>query len=160
MKQAGIDPAAFRFVAQHLNHCATAVPNRNEYQEYYVCGVKRPVCRAENLSTSMCGLPWNLGNPTNPGTLRAFPGLSRDRFTCHMYFQYRNSVDPRLIGPNPMTQQNLRFACCRKFLLQRYQLHITALRWICLHFFTSPILQVYSDCCALWSDAVGTGTYL
>jgi len=24
---AGIEPAAFRFVAQHLNHCATAVPS-------------------------------------------------------------------------------------------------------------------------------------
>ena len=24
---AGIEPATFRFVAQHLNHCATAVPN-------------------------------------------------------------------------------------------------------------------------------------
>ena len=23
---AGIEPAAFRFLAQHLNHCATAVP--------------------------------------------------------------------------------------------------------------------------------------
>jgi len=23
---AGIEPATFRFVAQHLNHCATAVP--------------------------------------------------------------------------------------------------------------------------------------
>ena len=23
---AGIEPAVFRFVAQHLNHCATAVP--------------------------------------------------------------------------------------------------------------------------------------
>jgi len=28
---AGIEPATFRFVAQHLNHCATAVPS-----EYYV----------------------------------------------------------------------------------------------------------------------------
>ena len=26
MTTAGIEPAAFRFVAQHLNHCATAVP--------------------------------------------------------------------------------------------------------------------------------------
>jgi len=26
MKPAGIEPATFRFVAQHLNHCATAVP--------------------------------------------------------------------------------------------------------------------------------------
>jgi len=25
---AGIGPATFRFVAQHLNHCATAVPQR------------------------------------------------------------------------------------------------------------------------------------
>jgi len=27
MTPAGIKPATFRFVAQHLNHCATAVPN-------------------------------------------------------------------------------------------------------------------------------------
>ena len=26
---AGIEPATFRFVAQHLNHCATAVPSNN-----------------------------------------------------------------------------------------------------------------------------------
>jgi len=26
MKPAGIEPATLRFVAQHLNHCATAVP--------------------------------------------------------------------------------------------------------------------------------------
>jgi len=25
----GIEPATFRFVAQHLNHCATAVPHGN-----------------------------------------------------------------------------------------------------------------------------------
>jgi len=28
MTPAGIEPATFRFVAQHLNHCATAVPTR------------------------------------------------------------------------------------------------------------------------------------
>jgi len=27
MTPAGIEPATFRFVAQHLNHCAAAVPN-------------------------------------------------------------------------------------------------------------------------------------
>ena len=29
MTPAGIEPATFRFVAQHLNHRATAVPNNN-----------------------------------------------------------------------------------------------------------------------------------
>ena len=28
MTPAGIEPATFRFVAQHLNHCATAVPDQ------------------------------------------------------------------------------------------------------------------------------------
>ena len=29
MTPSGIEPATVRFVAQHLNHCATAVPIRN-----------------------------------------------------------------------------------------------------------------------------------
>ena len=39
MTPAGIEPATVRFVAQHLNHCGTVVPNRNEYREYFL-GVK------------------------------------------------------------------------------------------------------------------------
>jgi len=35
---AGIEPAAFGIVEQDLNHCATAVPKRNEYQEYFLGG--------------------------------------------------------------------------------------------------------------------------
>ena len=31
MTPAGIEPATFRFVAQHLNHCATAVPTYKVY---------------------------------------------------------------------------------------------------------------------------------
>jgi len=31
---AGIEPATFRFVTQHLNHCATAVPSTNEVKKY------------------------------------------------------------------------------------------------------------------------------
>jgi len=27
---AGIEPATYRFVAQHLNHCATAVPKKKK----------------------------------------------------------------------------------------------------------------------------------
>ena len=30
MTPAGIQQASFRFVAQHLNHCATAVPRGDE----------------------------------------------------------------------------------------------------------------------------------
>jgi len=38
----GIEPATFRFVAQHLNHCATAVPHASGI----VLSVSdRPVCR-------------------------------------------------------------------------------------------------------------------
>ena len=32
MTLAGIEPATFRFVAQHLNHCATAVPLFERYK--------------------------------------------------------------------------------------------------------------------------------
>ena len=33
MTTAGIEPATFRFVAQHLNHCGTAVPRLFELRE-------------------------------------------------------------------------------------------------------------------------------
>ena len=32
---AGIAPATFSFVAQHLNHCATAIPNKIMYIHIY-----------------------------------------------------------------------------------------------------------------------------
>ena len=32
----GIEPATFRFVAQHLNHCATAVPDAPMYEIYFI----------------------------------------------------------------------------------------------------------------------------
>ena len=37
MTPAGIEPATFRFVAQHLNHCATAVPELKGPTIYNVC---------------------------------------------------------------------------------------------------------------------------
>jgi len=40
MTPAGIEPATFRFVAQHLNHCVTAVPLRNTTIFYYFSGFK------------------------------------------------------------------------------------------------------------------------
>ena len=35
MTPAGIEPATFRFVAQHLNHCATAVPYYMWYKSVF-----------------------------------------------------------------------------------------------------------------------------
>ena len=37
MTPSGIEPATFRFVAQHLNHCATAVPINYTYIKIIVC---------------------------------------------------------------------------------------------------------------------------
>ena len=38
LTQAGVEPATFRFVAQHLNHCATAVPSGYDtYVFVFVC---------------------------------------------------------------------------------------------------------------------------
>ena len=37
MTPAGIEPATFRSVAQHLNHCAAAVPVTNAVQGNVVC---------------------------------------------------------------------------------------------------------------------------
>ena len=47
MTPSGIEPATFRFVAQHLNHCATAVTNLR--------------CRILNLAVVLCGCEtWSL----------------------------------------------------------------------------------------------------
>ena len=51
--------------------------NRNEYQEYFL-GVKAEVSRADNLTTFMCRLSWNLGASAswNPqGLSRTVMGL-------------------------------------------------------------------------------------
>jgi len=36
LKQPGIEPATFRFVAQHLSHCATAVPLESSKHVYFL----------------------------------------------------------------------------------------------------------------------------
>ena len=46
LTQAGIEPAIFRFVAQHLNHCATAVPQGSRGWQANWWGVRRASLRA------------------------------------------------------------------------------------------------------------------
>jgi len=82
MTPSGIEPATFWFVAQHLNHCDTAVSNRNEYQEYFL-GRKGGRCVGLTLPPS-----WNLEiwEPQPPGSLRACPGLLWVYYTFYFYF--------------------------------------------------------------------------
>jgi hypothetical protein len=40
MTPSGIEPATFRFVAQHLNHCATAIPSTFTYSDKQVADIK------------------------------------------------------------------------------------------------------------------------
>jgi len=50
---AGIEPTTFRFVAQHLNHCATAVPLHNEDPNILRRTVRTTVDMA-NLGPGIC----------------------------------------------------------------------------------------------------------
>jgi hypothetical protein len=52
MTPSGIDPATFRFVAQCPNHCATAYPNRNGYQKYFLGGKGDPCIWLTTLPSS------------------------------------------------------------------------------------------------------------
>ena len=47
----GIKPATFRFVAQHLNHCATAVPMQGIYK--YITAVHH-VCMVYDVAVILC----------------------------------------------------------------------------------------------------------
>ena len=50
---AGIEPATFRFVAQHLNHCATAVPDDGTVVPQYVTrNLKSTQSRTLSLPTA------------------------------------------------------------------------------------------------------------
>ena len=59
MTPSGIEPAAFRFVAQHLNHCATAVPRYNK------------TCRNKQLTANYIAIKVNGKNRQCSNTIRA-----------------------------------------------------------------------------------------
>ena len=86
MTRAGIEPATFRFVAQHLNYCATAVPSRYECQEYFF-GVKGGRCVGMTTLTPSCTEYLEILELQPPGTLRGRLGLYKG-FFFYLFTQY------------------------------------------------------------------------
>jgi len=63
LTSAGIEPATFRFVAQHLNHCATAVPRFSNWETKIDCAVlpkKTGTIPATYVDSSDWGIPEGL----------------------------------------------------------------------------------------------------
>jgi len=46
---AGIEPATYRFVAQHLNHCATAVPTQREENSIFTTILEAEAKRSNEI---------------------------------------------------------------------------------------------------------------
>jgi len=68
MTPAGIEPVTFRFVAQHLNHCATAVPDKLwGWTNLALKGYRRlfPLGWSENFSTPSGSEIKNIWNSTS-----------------------------------------------------------------------------------------------
>jgi hypothetical protein len=56
MTPSGIEPGTFRFVAQYLNHCATAAPQHNgKYDNIIILWDHRLICCPSLTETSLCG---------------------------------------------------------------------------------------------------------
>ena len=65
MTPSGIEPATFRFVAQHLNHCATAVPTNENKKTKYASAINLFYDRTSQQFTYNFGV---FAVPTNYGT--------------------------------------------------------------------------------------------
>jgi len=74
MTPARIEPATFRFVAQHLNYCATAISYRNESQEYFLGDLGGRYVWLTTLAHSRDNC-LKIFESQPPGTLKACPGL-------------------------------------------------------------------------------------
>jgi len=73
MTPPGIEPATFQYVAQHLNHCATAVPRQRELAENYKIFNSEPVSRDQ--TAIYVRLVWLFGPRRDevPGKRRRLP---------------------------------------------------------------------------------------
>ena len=74
LTSAGIEPETFRFVPQHLNHCATAVPYhiiyKNEMKEKMIIDEKNEGIPRSRIFVDMLLIP---------GTVNEFPAIYRTR---------------------------------------------------------------------------------
>jgi len=73
----GIEPATFRFVTQHLNHCATAVPLTNEYEEYFLDS-KGGQCVGLTTLPLSCADYLEIVRTSKTWSSRAYPGPYSD----------------------------------------------------------------------------------
>jgi len=73
---AGIEPAFFRFVAQHLNHCATAVPPVKSYNIKIVAEIENCAILDSYASSSGNFFPRFLGQIPK-GILKPEEGTNR-----------------------------------------------------------------------------------
>ena len=88
---AGIEPATFGFVAQHLNHCGTAVPTQQLVPGIFPEGYRRPVHRADNLTAFMCRLSWNL-RASNCWNLQSLSRPAIGLLYLYLYTLYRKQI--------------------------------------------------------------------
>ena len=83
----GIEPATFRFVAQHLNHCATAVPSRCSLMEFLSCirtsGLVGGRMCFHTISSISCHLPDCLYGCMKKDHTAACTSLVRTSLTSH-----------------------------------------------------------------------------
>ena len=77
---AGIEPATFRFVAQHLNHCATAIPVSNSNTGQKHKHSPQSVVRVFSISTERCGRERTAYSSYSRN--RRFKSVSKDRLSA------------------------------------------------------------------------------
>jgi len=97
MTQSGIEPATFRFVTQHLNHCATADPTvYGDLRKFTIISRWIPL-RLENVSDESCREKTHI-----------LCSISFSRKSCRLWRNVENTVQPD--RPN-MTILRMCIAC-------------------------------------------------
>jgi hypothetical protein len=85
MTPSRIEPATFLFVTQYLNHCATAVPNRNSTMN--ISWGKGGRCIGLTTLSHSCADRHEIWESQPAGIPRACPALIRDWFACVQFYR-------------------------------------------------------------------------